>query len=98
MKDIGLATVRDVFVNEHEAWRGIGIKKKNNTWPGLTTRFGWLWRGGMSGAQDVRQFIERTYNICDTHNETVPFGQHSREGAKNYYSIRDVHNRRFANR
>ena len=52
----------------------------------------------MSGADEVGQIIGRTYNICDTNNETVPFGQHSREGAKNYYSIRDFHNRRFANR
>lgn len=49
----------------------------------------------MSSRRKVGQFIGRTYNICDT-DKPVHFGQHSREGAPNYYSIRDLRNRCFA--
>lgn len=73
----------------------IGMQKKYLVRFNLTIRLAVETR--MSGAHDVSQFIGRTYNICGTSNEPVHFGQHSREGAWNYYSIRDLHNRRFAN-
>ena len=52
----------------------------------------------MSVAQEARDEWGRTYNICDSNNEHVQIGQHSRKDVQNYYSIRDLDNRLVAPR
>lgn len=84
-------------VSESEGGKGNGDKiNKYQAWTNHA-----FWLAGvmtMSEAQDSRNEWGRTYNICDRNNEHVQIGQHSREDAQNYYSIRDLDNRLVAPR
>jgi hypothetical protein len=74
--------------------RKIGMKKKLYL-AGINDTIRLAMETKMSGGHDAAQSIGRTYNICDS-DKPVHFGQHSREGAPNYYSIGDLRNRCFA--